>query len=826
MTTNQEIKNSFLHNMKYKAVRQYIETRYKDKNVINGNITDEQSPLLSYLNENYVPGGGALANIYTTNYLYRVYGELSSYLDDLIKITEKLKFTSSVEDWKKYYVFPKSFTGSQAHPHAYVNESESVACKWLEHFLASLPHSQGYTNPEPALIVGPVGSGKSSFIKYMLIVHNEKFSKKKVIPVRIELSTVKKRLKTKHVSNYESQIRSLGLSRMVRDSIYYLVFKGWLGNYHNNHSDDQKEKFLNLLLIKYRGTLYETAIKKDIDHIGTYIDSVMECDPNKALLDSLSENILSMVIEFIRSIGYIFLIIYDGFDAISANDHFTKESPLDLLKIVASAARDPSFYSTVGHDRFNTTPRCYSLISLRGNTFRYFCQEWTREYGGDAPIPYVIAPPTFHELITQRAEHQRPLHPEFTNHDHLKWSNKIFINAYLSVARHVALILNGELPTLATIGISDLYSEKGYDIISIFNGDTRTTLMFFRSLLLFMFHKAARDSGYKLSQTTPTVASMSRYVESFFTNSHQFLSFRPYMYRKLLLVGSGNSFHNFCRLEAGKIILGDFSRNVKSNISAAFDEQRSPLLRNDQCNGYCDNPYMYHERYEHFGSPSLFLKIRILQILNIDHRTSVQETTIISRLRDWFGLNLSKVDLHHTISVMIYAGFVSVESITDIASFRIESFGKCMLEHNLHKLEFVEHIITRTLLPPAIRDCLKHDENGAGLDSTREWQINSISNFYVFLLYANWVEEKENANAATHTARQDRDLQIPNWKISVRMAGEIDSVNRMINHADDGIDEQKTPRESEPVKNSLGVKAADEISNNQNRLLRLFPSRE
>ena len=90
---------------------------------------------------------------------------------------------------------------------------------------------------EPLLLTGPIGSGKSTFMKYQLVVNSEIFNKNLIIPSRIEFERLEQYLIDHDQRLWGDIQRKYIIYCMARDVIYYVSLKGWgLSKSRTNHA--------------------------------------------------------------------------------------------------------------------------------------------------------------------------------------------------------------------------------------------------------------------------------------------------------------------------------------------------------------------------------------------------------------------------------------------------------------------------------------------------------------------------------------------------------------------------------------------------------------
>jgi hypothetical protein len=125
---------------------------------------------------------------------------LRSFLSALEIATEKKQYGKhTAQAWKDSYVFPlnqdinkaselygqRGMNNSEFRSHT-INKSEDDVDSWLQSYLDLVVDSAKHGDSNITFLCGGVGSGKSTFIRYLIATRAPRFVSRKVIPSRIE----------------------------------------------------------------------------------------------------------------------------------------------------------------------------------------------------------------------------------------------------------------------------------------------------------------------------------------------------------------------------------------------------------------------------------------------------------------------------------------------------------------------------------------------------------------------------------------------------------------------------------------------------------------
>ena len=729
--------------------------------------------------------------------------DITPYLFKHVKyiefITQKLKFTTSKDIWEKAYIFAGNVNG------AYINKTKDGAISWLHDYLKELPTGMGQAAPI-RIITGPVGCGKSSLIKYFIVAQGDVFREHKIIPCRVELNLVKDYLMKIPQADWPWHLRNVMVDRMVRDILHNLYSREWYAK--GKHAPAEfsfgfrvwaREKLKKSIILKSLNEDVEFA--QNFELLENALAVCHHGSKSVPYIEEMTRAFRALLIEFAQSkLGYRFLVVLDGFDAISPNEHFGQGSFRALLDLITQLMKSKRSITTevVGLTAKYTVQLDLSfLVALRKNTIVYFMSAWGVEHGADRPKVVSVAAPRFTQIIDGRIRANAPV---------LQPDDQVLAAETEGASIVLSRILSGISVVAAKSLMGQSATQNDFDrphkpfttiteqcdLADFFNDNLRLCLDYFQVILKHIFVIAA--DGKSLKKARHDVKSLA-FCYEYISASMDLIASRKYKFIKALLIGMNDSYHNLSMLSPEKIPFHVFGKRLGG------DAMYPKLVRAP--GSLCDNVFNYHRPFDlprdnKPSTPSLFEKVRILQILASEqggHGTSTVRSasveTIMRHMGSWFGFEYKSIgDFYLTLQVLLHAEFIVLEHAwhTDIneknLQISITDLGRNVVENVCWRVEYIEHVIFRTCLPSPIRCALLFDMDGSGMVSTREWRKNAISNYYVFLQYAVWVEAVEEISAESLAARRQRDLQLPNWRLSKKMLGSAGAIEAMIRSND------------------------------------------
>ncbi|WP_298370246.1 hypothetical protein [Azospirillum sp.] len=692
------------------------------------------------------------------------------FFDIIEKSTQKIKFNSSMQDFKDSYVFSGNSQDT-------INSSEEKALAWISNLLDRINHNDAEQLKIPSIVCGDIGSGKSTFIKYILVVFRDVFRFKKVIPSRIEYKRMEDYLKSKDKYNRENEFNRFVMMCIARDVLFYLVKCKWENN------EDSRD----FITLEFNRILKDYASKRKSDR--SIINKELKFNENMAIVRkiidhmendeysisaiwSLSDDFISIIISIAKNHGYKFISIYDGFDVISPMDLFLENKNVEVLRMLFEYIYKKDMRN-IGN-RITVDIRPANFLILRSNTYALFTIKFSSAEGFPKPLPINFQSPRFKNILKNRANcFTRQSGGEVIKNELLEW----FEAGYATIQDEIAKI------------ISDV---KDLDVV--FNNNYRRCLEVFRdfmhiALADFLCNKAYDALKINGSHTFKNVMSYLIYSGS------NTIKERPYLLLRIIILGGKFYFQNWTN------VIG---------VNSGGNSERYCFSMNDAASGYVDNVFNYDFQHDFLNEskkenqksndvvPLLLCKIRSLQILSILPDRGVSEEIIHERLVNWFGYRqLSVIDVRRILTSLLYAEFCIVVDIKAISSYQITQLGLALIKKICVTNTYLEHVCLKVNIPFRIAENLKKYSSSDinrytnTIEVPLPWYRDCPVNSLIFSIYIMFCEEMEN-ELATKDGKNERDSHLPDWKVFEKMHNSIvDSTKKMCNDFGDDRNQKK-----------------------------------
>jgi hypothetical protein len=325
---------------------------------------------------------------------------LKYFLNEVQSATNKFFYGQHTDkEWDEHYFFPSERLAEEEARRTsgalLVNRSRDTAVSWLNNYLFDV--SRASESPQRArkvvLMIGAIGAGKSTSIKYITARCFSMFRKYQIIPSRIECAKFRRRLALSPASKSSDILRHYIRLAMVRDILLFT-------NYDRKSSGYK--------LIGSRGALFDSDrldefaeyVRSSSHHFGSNVRNSLPVEieeylwtkswsQRKEWLEQAADEELDIIIDYAHSHGYKFVLVFDGFDYLAPTDFLVSKS--HLLDCVAEVV-----WRQQGHIRLGATKKSVetqAIVLLRNNTLGWFAREHRELYRHQDPtIALVMAP--------------------------------------------------------------------------------------------------------------------------------------------------------------------------------------------------------------------------------------------------------------------------------------------------------------------------------------------------------------------------------------------------------------------------------------------------
>lgn len=640
--------------------------------------------------------------------------ELKHFVDEVSYATSKFFYGQHTDDeWDRHYVFPSTstlmeLTDKQEADLFVVNGSKQDTHAWLSSFIDDVnPISQSKARQNNIMIMlGGIGSGKSTYIKYVTSRFFKLMKDKKVAPSRIECKKLKQRIENKQssITDKEAFARYLRYAA-VRDLLLFCHFSRQSGYYvsesKNTFSDHERESFIKFLRSNFQSQYGTRSIRQTFCKEIAQIIERYDWRKMRAFLHDLSDDELDVIIEYYYLKGWIVTYIYDGFDYLSPFDLVGTNSSSHLLEMVS---RFVWLERTVPQHSFSRRHEAASIILLRNNTYAWFAKYYRDLYKHDRITRAVVVAPSIDDVMS-RAIHRIGNAVGYRKDDvkELEAISARMLNA-------MAIEMRGAKP----LNVADL-----------FNHNVRYQLRYLHDIIAELTNDAIRALAPEQRQKINHHDLLTVMRQA----ADTMLQHKTYRLVDILLCGQNRVFYNSIEPNSAVLSVMDLKSAVQNKEEGLFIE------RNIE-SGIVDNMYNYHVQGKwSLHKQALLEKLRILHILNktSGHTAASLKNELIAR----FAYCSKSYDV--TLAILTVVGAVSCEWRNFEAYYRLEPMGFVLRERLCVQLAYVEHTFHCTLLPATICQSAVDATRPKGVE---EWAFASIINAYLFLVTVRSIENE------------------------------------------------------------------------------------
>lgn len=648
--------------------------------------------------------------------------KLIGFIKSLETLVRKFDFADTgMNEWKNSYIFPDAFSKRKDRFNfdanelsAILNHSDVHIDAWVNDIFNRAEERRTSSGRMMRLLVtGEVGSGKSTTVKRVLKIHRRRFFENRLIPTRIEFRKLARSADPKDPLNQLETLRRATIDAMYRDICHYFINGTRLRTFMKNSLFSSRfENFVQSDYINTRSR-YElsfTDIQREAQNFFLYNYNKsadfanMSRKQRNSSVYSTDYLFKEITIKFIDEvIGMEFLIIFDGFDYLTAADYIYHTENSEYIGHLAKFHDTPTGYYILRE--LNYSLDVHQITIMRDATFARFMERSQGLQEMHVKSHRRIAPPSSPDLVFSGIERvcknvgvnvRREDVAEFVEYIRNEIRRSIVNRQFIQGDRLVS---------------ADVTGLRG---ITLFNGNARKELDFLRYVIELILREiiSEMDSIDTRNFGPRELLAVSR-TEDIKAKIRQknYRLFSVFMCRK---------YHYF----RNAIALGGVSEDLRP----------SQILELDGIGSYVDNIFNYDETER--SLLSLVAKLRVCEIADGVPKT---DRTISQLLGADYVTDLSRL-----LATMIRTGLLRARWKNASPYFQTEPLGQVCYKYLAIKPEYIEHVVLHTCLPfPAREACVRVLDRETV--SARRWSTASIVNSFVLYQLVRRVEEEERA---------------------------------------------------------------------------------
>jgi hypothetical protein len=667
---------------------------------------------------------------------FRAYPAISRLVAIVDRYLAKFEYgRNSYQEWQDLYVFPRK-SALRSYTRRYlpataertdisdriINTTPEGVLSWLEsNVFASLESGNPHEGYPLILLTGAIGSGKSSFNKYITNVLFPEFQKRRVVTSRVEYRKFYNNLRDNGVfaerneDALKAEIRLLLNGRavhcLIRDLLHYcFTSQDKDGDVIFSACDSHQLQDLDLTKQAARdafetyleneditGQSRDTIIESTIEFLARYRATSLQ--GRTAFLSRFLGRPATRLaalnyLSFSVSRGIRFYLILDGFDYIQAADFLGKTSHSVVLEVAASwiirnrGAVQLSESMQIIHPMVQlTTRQC---------TYDYFWGEYCFAYGHVPASEFHIAAPEFSDVYNKIVERVRSL-----AHADDPSAGDQALEALLNRVQ-------GGLQR-------ELKLSRGR-ISSLFRQNVRHRINFVRSVFAQITRETIEASRGRSNLTG------SYLLTKILEGVDDLAARKSYRLVEILLYAWGDRFTNFVDVSVVERWLDRSKPHSPPYVGELI------LRDNNHRTGYIGNVLNYHIPYNQYSDIHFFLeKYRILEILGGSGYADE------ARLLAEFGRRGWRASPYFSISLALLVREAMVKGVkSDYKDqYEIEDLGEIVKDCLFPQMGYLENIFFGCYWPGAIhrqvRDIVRSPAR------VREWVSASIYHMWILL---------------------------------------------------------------------------------------------
>ncbi|CUW38565.1 protein of unknown function [Magnetospirillum sp. XM-1] len=681
---------------------------------------------------------------------------LAACVNSAIKTaTARLRFTHPVEVWQNYYVFPQEVATDVRLMSRPTFDSHESAAAWVGGMI-----SECFLRNYNYVVRGDVGSGKTSLFKYLLRCHGSEFNKIDVIPTRVECR------RSIDYSNHDGEYYSSIVAHVklccVRDVIHRLVCDEWLDARLGGafDQDGRVDAFIKLL----KKTARQISVRVSAESINKMSSMVRQyaeawrvyqknnvrfeaienrkfIDLTALVSDCTDDAMRGIVIKAASSVGYRFMVVFDGYDIISPADML--HAPDGRLREIEAIARIAKSMRTLPDSVVSFSNINIRYVSImRHATVPHYLSAFAAAPMGYSSIQEIEVVPADHNNIVKKR--MRCLASSFV----LRMSDILPIDAgqkrddlFRSAVKEVPRYTEQFMDIYGKI-IAAVSDHLGVNIDPperIFNNNMRALLAFVRIVLNRIIDHSVDGNVMPLASSFNkgvedlqiTLLAISGAVDSFLEHK---------AWRLIEILASGE------RLYFKNYIAGGVAENGEAKLK--YDTNPSPFF---------DNIFEYTFRTSGSTSVGVLTKLRVLQIVDryASPGAGLSFHEIHSRLAADFGYIIAQNELKVLLIILALSESLSAHGIEpDLLTYEIEPKGKFLANSVMYQMGYLELVCYQVAMPRKFSNRLIYGNDVSSRLSRLysvyrgsgavQWIVRSIVNCFVLYAYIAASEKMEN----------------------------------------------------------------------------------
>ena len=609
---------------------------------------------------------------------------------------------------------------------AIANKSPNDIDRWLNEFFANIRKKSKKNDDYQSYVIcaGKVGSGKTTFIKYLTLNHDYFFKKNNILPVVLyykdwklesDINYDTKEKWRNHIDNVIlfNLYKTLSENEEVKAIVLDKKFKDFFIEEQLSHIFIEIDNSAPNIIVNQEELVKRAEIEYRI--IINLVHNFGEMRFRK-VKDSIKINLLN----YLTKIGKTIFVIIDGLDQLSIGG-INEGKYKYLFETLSSIALDSP------HNEWETQIRYTFLFTFRMCTYSTFNEKCQSENYTPCKV-YPIVPANIKRLLYHAIENITTISGNPAYDEYKPLICQYIFNLVDYLKREFDLTHDHELTAL-------------------FNNNYRELLNFIIECNKYLCSKVLRGRVYN------DLESLLTQLIDILTTS----SFKKYEIFEILILRDKSTFQNYY----------DFARGTKHS----FDS----IMHKNTNRGFVDNLYNYTQN--HYGAKihPLLVNVRILQFLK---RNGYSTETEITRFIESLGYIC---DISSTLKHYSGSGFIKIRTknkeITEQNPnptpqyiYGITGLGNFAIKTLVYTSYYIEYVVHHTLFPENI--CC--DIHALYQDDIPEWIEWSLVNLFIFYNYVSYIEQTEKINLP------NIDELLPDRKLAPKIKQSIiDSLSRV-----------------------------------------------
>jgi hypothetical protein len=663
-------------------------------------------------------------------------GELGPFISQMEFYLRRFRFGEiNNQLWDRRYKFPKNRAnrvfflrnGKQLEMQKVINRSQIVLDRWIrETLIQNLKREE----PEIIVVVGDVGSGKSSLNKYITSRYMDEFSSVPAFTTRIEYRKLynwilrrvdlKKKDARGVIVGLGSAIETFVICCMIRDVFHYMwsnaskdnnVFSGTFeprteGRWPALDIDNAASGVAFLEFLADRGVATDAAkaFRNLVRHANAEFRSTNMRKRAFWFQDLISNEERRSGLEWylfyaVRHIEIKPFVIFDGLDYIQVSDFIGRTTHRTIMQSISELLARHN--GRIGLPSISDGVHPTFQVTMRPNTYELFWQAHSQALGMEEPSVYYVISPNFWDVFSPIA-YANTLAEEGDSGESIRAELQ---EIYRRLERALASEVN-----IKQSRLGDLFANN-----------VRYRMHYVRNVL----EEILRETRATLDKSREPV-SREYFVKLLRSQAIELATERKYRLVDILLHSKHDRFANFVRIEDVKINLKRHQEDV--------DYLETTVKDNNLRSGYISNIFNYHIPYDKAEDVRFFLeKIRVLDaLINNDDGPSTE-----IRIKNEFlkrGWPISEY-FDFTLGIMLRENFIAGVGVDSGSSgYVVTEIGRIVRASLMTNMSYLENVYFGCFLPRFVKRQSADIYRGNFTHQTRyRWVAASIYHCWLLL---------------------------------------------------------------------------------------------